>query len=354
MSGRSRAVEQEGECLSAMPQSPKTAVQQQLPMRLVHAAIATTGLLCLCGHSPSPASARTFFDTDVYGDKELKIATVNKLKQKLRNAILKDPSVAPGFLKLAILDALGYNKANEEGGADASIAYTLYGLEMSAKASKQALSPSEKELLHALEVASLVKKDLQRTNTLSLADVIAFAGGQALESFGCGRVTVQIGRFDMVKPKSNDELEKLPINWDSPRLEDAIQAFERSGFSKQDALLLLVSIGEINRIAREDVRNESEEEDLEDDQPFVPVTFGSRDQIFGEKIGEADFSTAYLQDLLSSKKVTDALDGWLVGEPMAKSVLAKYFGNQANFRKDVAALYLKLTSVGESYTTRNS
>lgn len=39
----------------------------------------------------------------------MKIATINKLKQKLRDAINKDNSVAPCMLELAINDALGYN-----------------------------------------------------------------------------------------------------------------------------------------------------------------------------------------------------------------------------------------------------
>lgn len=52
---------------------------------------------------------QVFIDTDLYGDKELKIATINKLKQKLRDAINKDNTVAPYMLELAINDALGYN-----------------------------------------------------------------------------------------------------------------------------------------------------------------------------------------------------------------------------------------------------
>ena len=43
--------------------------------------------------SSKQVNAKTYFDTDVYGDKELKIATVNKIKQKLRNAILNDNSI---------------------------------------------------------------------------------------------------------------------------------------------------------------------------------------------------------------------------------------------------------------------
>lgn len=39
------------------------------------------------------------------------IATVNKLKQKLRNAIASDLSLAVPFLRLAINDGLGFDQA---------------------------------------------------------------------------------------------------------------------------------------------------------------------------------------------------------------------------------------------------
>ena len=122
------------------------------------------------------ANAKVFFDTDVYGDKELKIATVNKIKQKLRNAILQDISVAPDLLKLAINDALGYDFITTSGGPDGSIVYEMD-------------CPENKGLEKALAVVLQIKKDLQRTNTVSLADIVAFGGAEALETVGCGRVT---------------------------------------------------------------------------------------------------------------------------------------------------------------------
>ena len=122
------------------------------------------------------ANAKVFFDTDVYGVKELKIATVNKIKQKLRNAILQDISVAPDLLKLAINDALGYDFSTTSGGPDGSIVYEMD-------------CPENKGLEKALAVVLQIKKDLQRTNTVSLADIVAFGGAEALETVGCGRVT---------------------------------------------------------------------------------------------------------------------------------------------------------------------
>ena len=70
---------------------------------------------------PSSASAAVYMDPDRYGDKELKSATVNKLRQTIRDALLQDPRLAPCLLKIAILDALTYNAATTEGGPDGAI-----------------------------------------------------------------------------------------------------------------------------------------------------------------------------------------------------------------------------------------
>ena len=97
--------------------------------------------------------AKVYFDTDVYGDKELKIATVNKIKQKLRNAILQDITIAPDLLKLAITDALGYEITSQDGGLDGSIVFELD-------------KDENKALKKAVDVILSIKKDLQRTNTV--------------------------------------------------------------------------------------------------------------------------------------------------------------------------------------------
>jgi hypothetical protein len=73
----------------------------------------------------SISRASVAFDPDRYGDKELKIATVNKLKQKLRNAIAADLSLAVPFLRLAINDGVGYDAASDDGGPDGSVQYEM-------------------------------------------------------------------------------------------------------------------------------------------------------------------------------------------------------------------------------------
>ena len=165
-----------------------------------------------------PAFAKVFFDTEVYGDKELKIATVNKIKQRLRNSILQDISIAPDMFKLALNDALGYDASSGEGGSDGSIL-----LEMDRE---QNTGPG---LRRAVDAINTVKKLLERTTAVPFADLCAFAGAEALETAGCSRVTVQLGRFEANKPNTRNK----GIPWQSPTTDGILKAFTTAGLTKQ-------------------------------------------------------------------------------------------------------------------------
>ncbi|KAJ1435654.1 heme peroxidase [Ochromonadaceae sp. CCMP2298] len=286
-------------------------------------------------------SAKTFFDTDVYGDKELKIATVNKIKQKLRNAILLDPAVAPNLLKLAINDALGFDYGSQDGGPDGSVQFEME------KEENQGLQ-------NALDVVNTIKKALQRTTQVSFADICAFAGAEALETVGCGRMTVQVGRFDAKAANSKGVL----VPWSAPAAALVTDAFKSSGLGGKELVLLLGALGEVSRVAEETLAQSAKVEESEDDkefeeQPFVPTTFGSRDAMYGAKLGKGDFSSRYLSLLLKSKS-PDPLGKIMLDDPALKAVVQKYAGADAAFVADVQGTYLKLGLLGEAYTTRNS
>lgn len=294
---------------------------------------------------PSSSIAKTYFDTDIYGDKELKIATVNKLKQKLRNAILQDISLASDFLKLAINDALGYNVLTQDGGPDGSISLEL-------------TRPENQGLERAFSVLQSVQKELQRTNQVGVGDLISFAGSEALESVGCPRIVVQVGRFDASKVNA-----KEGIVWNDLGPEKVKTVLESSGLSYKEYCLLLGGLGEIQRIVSETqeslrLEKKQDDEDLDDDelnQPFVPVSFGKRDEIYGKKVGKADFGSKYLQQVLKSNPSNlDPIGKCLVAIPEVKSLVQKYASNEAAFIKDISDVYLKLTLLGEEYTTRNN
>lgn len=286
--------------------------------------------------SQSKVNAKTFFDTDVYGDKELKIATINKMKTKLRTAIIDDPKLAPMLLELALCDALGYNSQNEDGGPDGSIQYEVDREEF------QALKPS-------ISVIEKIKNDLKRTNTVSFADLVAYGGGEALESCGCPRTIVQIGRFD------SKAANKKTFNFNV----DPTGACYSAGLEPKDIAVMLLALGEVNRISKEtiDYRNSKKDNKEEDDEEGdnwegnVPSTFGRRDETFGAKLEINDFGSKFASIVLKGKNGASAgiFATAVLGDPQVKAAAQKYVSNDKAFKEDVIATYLKLTNLGESY-----
>ena len=308
-----------------------------------------SGLLLSSALKVDSAGAKVYFDTDTYGDKELKIATVNKMKQKLRNAILADVTLAPDFLRLAINDALTFDAATRDGGPDGSIQF-------------QMTREENKGLEKAAAIVQGIKKELLRTNTVSYSDLVAFAGAEALESAGCGRVIVQVGRFD-AKVESNKKTGLL-VNWGELDPASTSAAFSYSGLGPREIALLLGALGEVTRVVEETQLaaakakasakvEEDDDFELDDAEPFVPTTFGARDATFGAKMGRADFGVKYLSQLLKSKG-SDALGNCLVKDDKTKAFVQKYAGSETAFLKDVPEAYLKMTLLGETGTGRNS
>jgi len=333
--------------LSSQPKTQTARVQQQLTTGI--RALSSLVLPLIVTTSASQiARAKVYVDTDVYGDKELKIATVNKLKQKLRNAVVEDPSVATMFLKLALNDALGYDFSSTDGGPDGSVLFEVK-------------RPENANLEKGVDALKAVKKDLQRTNSLSFADVCAFGGAEALESVGCSRITVQVGRVDA----KEENTKKKVVNWAaSPSSADIKEAFVSSGLGAKEIACLLGALGEVNRVVEElaaskKAQQEDEEEDSEfEDKTFVPTTFGKRDEIFGAKIGKGDFGSKYLSQVLKTKGNGNGgaspFDALLFEDTEIRAFVEKYAKNEVAFREDVPAAYAKLTTLGEAFMTRNS
>ena len=307
------------------------------------------GLLLSSVVKAEPANAKVYFDTDTYGDKELKIATVNKMKQKLRNAILADVTLAPDLLRLAINDALTFDAATRDGGPDGSIQFEMN-------------REQNKGLEKAAAVIQGIKKELLRTNTVSYSDLVAFGGAEALESAGCGRVIVQVGRFDA--KQETDKTTGLLVNWGELTPESTSAAFTYSGLGPREIALLLGALGEVTRVveetqlaaAKEKASKKSDDDDdfeLDDAEPFVPTTFGARDATFGARMGKADFGVKYLSQLLKSKG-PDALGNCLVKDDKTKAFVQKYATSETAFLKDVPEAYLRMTLLGETGTNRNS
>ncbi len=305
----------------------------------------TLGLLSAATLLPSVSNAKVYFDTDTYGDKELKIATVNRIKQKLRNAILQDNSLAPGLFMLSINDALGYTLNTTEGGPDGSIQYEMDREE-------------NKGLEKALACVKQIKSELQRTNSVSLADIVAFGGGEALETVGCPRVIVQVGRVDAKIANTGSTMvsfNNLANNKDSFKT-----AFSDSGLGPKEIALLGGALGEISRITQETAEanaKKSSSEDDDDDEfeptPFVPSTFGAESAKYGARMGKGDFGSKYLASCIKGSK-DSGLNEVLSSNTEVKEFVKKYGTNEKAFKEDVVEAYLKLTLLGQIYSTRNS
>jgi len=102
------------------------------------------------------------FDIDRYGDKELKVATTNKLRQNIGDVLLSAPQLAPEFLRLMLADSCLYDAEDKTGGPEGSI-LEHYG-------EVKSLTPNA---LRAISELNGVKKKLQRFE-ISAGDILSF------------------------------------------------------------------------------------------------------------------------------------------------------------------------------------
>ena len=140
-------------------------------------------------------------------------------------------------------------------------------------------SSNNHSLKKAVDVIKNIQKELQRTNTVSYSDLVAFGGAEALETVGCDRVIVQVGRADAKKEGATDA---KAVNWSNMNVATTAAAFTSAGLSSRELVLLLGALGEINRIVEETQAAGKGAEQDEDDCGIdgcdptagVPSTFG--------------------------------------------------------------------------------
>jgi hypothetical protein len=125
----------------------------------------------LCGSallaSSCPSHATVAFDMTRYGDRELQIATINRLKQRVRDSCRASPELVPSFFELAIADALDYDRLKGgAGGLDGSIRYA------------KLLPPP---LASGLAEVDRLQRLLVAQTEVTFADMLAYAGGQSIE-----------------------------------------------------------------------------------------------------------------------------------------------------------------------------
>lgn len=293
--------------------------------------------------SPSLAEAGTVIDIQRYGDKELKIATINKVKQLLRNNLLQEPGQGGDWVRLAISDALSFSLALDEGGPNAAIQFD------------DATLKTNSGLQRALALCKTVQKQVLKTTEVSLADVIAYAGAEAIEASGGPRIQVQIGRYDAPKLSS---VERGHLSW-SEGSGDVVARFESAGISIRDCVVLVAALGSVElaaagalggkTAARVDPEDDEDEMFPADGGIFIPATFGSQKAMFGDLVTKDAFDTTIFKEIMAGRG--GAAGTILRSDDTALSLCKKYASGKTEiYRKDLADSYIKLTVVGASLT----
>ncbi|KAL3928422.1 MAG: hypothetical protein SGARI_005037, partial [Bacillariaceae sp.] len=277
----------------------------------------------------APANAEVFFDPAMYGDQEMRVGTVDTVRERARRAILQKPALAPSFYQLAILDGLSYNAADSKYGPNGGVIYAV----LNTKADNQYLE----NLQGAAQVLIQAEKDLKKKTAVSIADCVAIAGAEAIESIGGPVLPVQLGRLEV--DKSKVQISPLPLDILSGNKSPAEvrNAFKRAGLTEREMTALLgglltleqvektrttedwkqsvkpkfVERGKMGRMSDykkltdEDIQaalNDEYEEDP-DDGWYIADSFGTRDERFGQRIAKDQISektfNVFLKDLLS-------------------------------------------------------
>ena len=300
-------------------------------------------------------SGEVFMENDAYGDKELKQAAINNLKQRLRNKINESPELAKGFFELAITDGLGYQSSDGTGGLDGSITYD-------APPGSVPLSFDS-----AVKCISSLKNELQETLSVSLADVTAYAGAEGCEAIGAPRIVVNLGRTDSKGKNKKEPAFDIWGEGSEASVASAKAAFTESGLSAKETTALLIAHGELRRTLKEiqakavaKAKVEPEEDDderseLDDEVVVVPTSFGRRDEIWGPKLTDS-FGNTYIANLLKAVKKSapseislTLLDRVLIEDSECRASAQAFASSNKDFLEALPKAYQKLSTNGQTF-----
>ena len=329
----------------------------------------------------------------MYGDQENRSSAVDSLKEAVRRAILQNPTLAPSFYTLALLDGLSYNVKSGEFGPDGRIVAAVLNTPNAGD------SEYMSNLKKAAQVLVESKKSLKKLTSITIADAVALGGTEAVEAVGGPTLSIQVGRTD--GPPNAPFNPNLPLDlFEGKRpVKEVSDAFKSAGLTEREmtalvgALLALNSVDkndakdwkastksqfrergkigrmtEFKRLTDEDIENaaasefddEDDEPGLFDDQPYIADTFGTKDQAFGKKVGDLDSKTfnKYLQTVNKTYKsgVLDKSTGW-IGElltnkdlPGTQTWVSKYAQSNLNYQKDLGIAFNSMSQLGAEFT----
>ena len=302
---------------------------------------------------PANTNAMVNFDPARYGDKELKIATGTRLRQNIRDAMTKDLKLAPLFIELVIHDALTYNAATGKGGPDGSIISIVLKPNVNVNTPKSSL---ERLKPAAVAVNDIVERMI-RSNAVTYADALSFAGAEAMEYMNGPKTTLQLGKLDGV---SADADTTYTYTYNYPDLFDGnpieiIKAFKGSGLTERDLAVLYGGMIAVRRATEQAIANSidttrtsiqentDEENEMGDEQIVIANTFGAAP--FGNFVGgqiDENIFASIVADL--QRKDIDAVG--VFRDEMVGDWAQKYAKKQYIFTKDYPSAYSKLISLG--------
>ena len=352
----------------------------------------STGLIAsLAGDVPA-ANAEVFFDPAMYGDQELRVGTVDTVRERTRRAILQNPKLAPSFYQLALLDGLSFNAKDQKYGPNGGVIYAVLN-------SKEKDNEYFSNLKDAAAVLIQAEKDLKKKTAVSIADCVAIAGAEAIESIGGPVLPVQLGRMEVEKGKVQISPLPLDILSGERSVKEVREAFMRAGMTEREMTALLSGLltlqlveknrttedwkqsakpkfvergkmgrmSDYKRLTDEDIQAALDDEFSEDpdDGWYIADSFGGRDDRFGQRlakdtINEKNFNL-YMKGLLASnakkKPSGDQQNfGWIGKQildpdtPVCQAWLKKYADSNLYYVKDLSQSFNSITQLGAVYT----
>ena len=305
------------------------------------------------------AEAAVDFDIDRFGDKELKVSTINRVKQNLRNALAEQPELLGPFVLLALHDGLTFNTETNEGGPNGSLRF-------------EGDWSQNQELADAMQVMHEIRA-LQREQ-MSYADTCCFAGAVAVEITGGPRIRIQLGREDA---KEKDPVGRSDGLAPEKSADDLMAAYQQSGLGAKEAVLFHGAFGSLSDIARTRLEKlkkqkelDAEDEDVEDEEEILDdkasLQYGRISGKRGKKgpvlvssnvsaltLGGAKFSNDYLKFMLDAeKKKKDNLserDKKMLAHREMRDNISKYANNNKQFISDFADAFEKVSLLGSRY-----
>ncbi|EME30930.1 Probable L-ascorbate peroxidase 3 [Galdieria sulphuraria] len=306
---------------------------------------------------PLYCDAEVFFDIDRYGDKELTISTINRLKQTLRNTLSKNLDLLPQYIQLALHDALSYSKQTKKGGLNGSLRFEMQ-------------RPGNAFLSSCYQS---IEEAHQSYSDVGYGDYIAFAGSVALDIVGAPRVKLQVGREDVSGPDDESQLSRSTqdVSYTYALEKD----FQQAGLeATRNCVLFLGALGFLSEVCEQfsnsKQKGEEESSDTWDifDQPeftYGDITQkGKRTVAVGTQVRKLKlpgikFSNQFLKKLVNQKnnKQTNSQsftqDKYLVllEEPRFLKYVEYYAKNNQKFRGDFVDAYHDISLLGSRYET---